>query len=383
MRLGKFILTAVSTVLVFNMFSASVVVNAETIPVCETDVSTGSDGNVIIGVEGYYVEGKQSAIDLINTYRLEACQNGYNGYTMADYVPIQWSDDLEYIARIRATESSITMSHQRTTGKSCFNIQSPDGERAWGEVLAWNWSESMLAGIKQWYGEKEDFLNNTGGETGHYTQMIDPDNKYVGIGTFICDLTQYYNTTCGEFSSTTSGSSYGFDYGNVVQKIEVRGDDSEISLSDSNDCIVYNQSKELSLSVSYLGSSAVTLQDKVAWSTSDSDIISINGNTAYAKNYGTATLTAKVGGLTKKFKFTVIDQLIGDVNGDSKIDSKDSVVILKAYASSIVGTKNELDSSIADVNEDGSIDSKDAVKILKYYASSLVGEVPASIKDFS
>ncbi len=63
-----------------------------------------------------------------------------NPLTMADYVPIRWSSDLEYIARIRAAEASVTMAHTRTNGASCFEIQSPNGIRSYGEILAWNWS---------------------------------------------------------------------------------------------------------------------------------------------------------------------------------------------------------------------------------------------------
>ena len=61
----------------------------------------------------------------------------------SDYVPIKWSSDLEYIARIRAAESGITMAHERTNGRDCFEIKSPNRVESSGEVLAWNWGKTM------------------------------------------------------------------------------------------------------------------------------------------------------------------------------------------------------------------------------------------------
>lgn len=65
--------------------------------------------------------------------------------------------------------------------------------------------------------------------------------------------------------------------------------------------------------------------------------------------------------------------VLGDVNKDNKVDSKDAVLVLKSYAESLVGGASSVDKVRGDVNKDGSVDSKDAVKILKYYAASLVG----------
>lgn len=35
--------------------------------------------------------------------------------------------------------------------------------------------------------------------TGHYTSMIDPNDRYVGIGTFLNDSASFYNTTVAQF----------------------------------------------------------------------------------------------------------------------------------------------------------------------------------------
>ena len=63
---------------------------------------------------------------------------------------------------------------------------------------------------------------------------------------------------------------------------------------------------------------------------------------------------------------------VGDINGDSKIDSKDAVLVLKSYAESLVNGKKSTDLT-GDINGDKKVDSKDAVIILKYYAATLTG----------
>ena len=65
--------------------------------------------------------------------------------------------------------------------------------------------------------------------------------------------------------------------------------------------------------------------------------------------------------------------LHGDVNADSKVDSKDAVLILKEYATNLTKGSTGINKNAADVNSDGSVDSKDAVWVLKYYASTLTG----------
>lgn len=92
-----------SAVLFCTGLSLGSFASAEELPVLETDVSQASSGNLLIGIQGTYIDQISEALDLINSYRLEACQNGYpnpdgsGSLTMSDYEPIQWSDGLEYI----------------------------------------------------------------------------------------------------------------------------------------------------------------------------------------------------------------------------------------------------------------------------------------------
>ena len=71
---------------------------------------------------------------------------------------------------------------------------------------------------------------------------------------------------------------------------------------------------------------------------------------------------------------TVGDGLLGDVNGDGKVDQADAQMILDFEAKRI---DRELSLKTADVSGDGVIDSNDAVLILQYAAGTLK-EFPAA-----
>lgn len=288
--------------------------------VIRADVDTASDGCVLAGLYGEYIAEADAALSRINEIRREACEEGVRNpetgepLTEDDYVPIKWSWDLEYIARIRAAESALTGGHVRTNGSSCFDISSPNGVRSWGEVLAWNWSDSVTYGIDQWYSEKEDWVNQRAGAvTGHYTQMIDPTHLYVGIGTFCSDDVYYYNTTAGEFSTESglSESRMGMS-GTCVQMLEMsvnnvssegeilgrlhgaRGDTGRLLLAAASG---YDHSY-----------GNVYFLENVNWNSSDPAVVTVSGNgTTKALDGGTTLIQASAadGRISAEAEFVV------------------------------------------------------------------------------
>ena len=151
--------------------------------------SKPKNGNDFISIKGEFLsDSKESLLKRVNEIRLEACKEGIvnpatgKKLTMKDYVPIKWSAQLEMIAQQRAAEATVSQAHQRPNGERCFTVEY-NGYKSWGEVLAWNYS-GMQQGIEQWYEEKADWVYNTGGVTGHYTAMINPENTYIGLGGF-------------------------------------------------------------------------------------------------------------------------------------------------------------------------------------------------------
>lgn len=271
-----------------------------------TDVESASSNCTLLGVKGEYITQIPQALKRINEIRKEACQEGVRDpqtgspLKPSDYVPIKWSSDLEYIARIRAAESGITMAHQRTNGRAWSKISSPNHVRSFGEVLAWNWGKTMTDGIEQWYSEKSDWVNQVpGAVTGHYTSMIDPSNTYIGLGTFYSEDMRYPNTTAGEFSYETGlDETQGTAVKDCVQILEFAGSccSNEYRISGDVSAQADKTSQlRMTTDISFNGTTIKNLQvmDQIIWSSSDDSIASVDSNGSVTiHTCGKVTITA-------------------------------------------------------------------------------------------
>jgi len=281
------------------------------LPVIDTDVASPSAGCVFLGLKGSYVSDVTGALARINEIRMEACREGVDNpdnpgtpLTVSDYVPIKWSSGLEYIARIRAAESAVSLNHARLSGKDIW-FSSPSGVRSWGEVIAWNWSSGVTMGIDQWYGEKADWVNKTpGAVTGHYTQMIQPSHDYVGLGTFLCNDVRYFNTTVGQFSTSWyRWEQSGLDEtpmtftGDCIQKLEVKADYINGGALAGALSGVAGDTSALALAATVNGCNMLVTGD-VSWSSSAPGIASVDASgTVNAVSCGTASISASAPGV--------------------------------------------------------------------------------------
>lgn len=154
-------------------------VNDDTLP---------ADGCQYLVVKGFTDSEAEAALEYINQVRMEAClegvrdpRDGERHLTINDYVPLQWSTDLERIARIRVVEAYFTDYHDRLNGKDIWSIKS-NGVQSYFEDLAFG--AGMLSQITLYYREKTIWENRGSGVTGHYTSMINPSFKFVGMAEF-------------------------------------------------------------------------------------------------------------------------------------------------------------------------------------------------------
>ena len=168
----------------------------------------------MLGVYGSYFAQAKEALAKINEIRKEACEAGNirdprnSGRYLqpSDYVPLKWSSDLEYIARIRAAEAGIAFrfmdsGHDRLNEKGTFSIGS-NGITSSSEDLAYYYVKDMLEGVLLWYSEKQYWVKQDfSEETRHYTSMINPKYTYVGFGGFYSEAAPYPATMAGEFSA--------------------------------------------------------------------------------------------------------------------------------------------------------------------------------------
>lgn len=301
----------IAVVLLFVLLSSQASGTVSAAPTRAADVSRAGSGNVLVGVSGVYgYVGKGTILKRINEIRKEACTKGYpdpstgRKLTRADYVPIKWSFDLEWIAQLRAAECTVNEDHTRPNGQSCFSALYK-GVQSWGENLAWNYS-GLMGGIEQWYREKEDWVaGNKDKVTGHYTSMIEPQNRYIGLGCFRRDTGGWYGVAA-EFSSSNSGTEAKSKLkGKRLQMIEVgksRVKGLELNAPSS---IKIKKKKDLSVdcSIAYPGimggtnTSKGVLKKGITWKSSKPSVLSVSPTGKItAKKVGKAKITARING---------------------------------------------------------------------------------------
>jgi len=272
-----------------------------------------AEGNIVIGFSGaYYTETEEKILKRLNEIRLEACQEGFinpstgAALTMADYIPLQWSSDMEAIARLRAAEATISQSHTRPNGKGCFTVITTNREQSWAENLAWNYS-GVMQGIEQWYAEKEDWVNKTGKETGHYTSIINPDFRAIGIGAFRLSVGGWY-AVAQEFSSkTTLNMQKDSSQGDCVQPIEVAGNSiAKLEFTDGASFLANEgETYQLPLAVTS-GQLFGTFLEGGTWTSSDETVASADTKGKLsAKAKGTAVISVKAGNVSASITVTV------------------------------------------------------------------------------
>lgn len=216
---------------------------------------TPADGNVVMGFSGtYYTESADKILKRLNEIRLEACKEGVvnpntgQPLTLDDYKPLKWSSDLEAIARLRAAEATVSQSHTRPNGERCFTVTTSNNEKSWAENLAWNYS-GLMAGIEQWYGEKDDWVNKTGKTTGHYTSIISPGYNYVAVGAFRLTSGGWYSVA-QEFSYKSSlDEQKNSEQGKCTQYMEVQGSNVSKFAFDSDQAFALREGDTYQLSV--------------------------------------------------------------------------------------------------------------------------------------
>ena len=132
----------------------------------------------------------QAILDQINSYRREACYNGFpygsgplaRNLTPDDYVPITWSTALEEATMLRAAEASYTYYHNALS----FNGWYPVSYNAscTCEVLAFYCANAAEA-LEMWYSEKAAYLRGDYDSAGHYSMMIEPGHVSFAMAGFM------------------------------------------------------------------------------------------------------------------------------------------------------------------------------------------------------
>ena len=297
-------------------------------------------GNVIMGIEGEFVTiteaEKALLLARVNEIRKEACDEGVPSpvgqnvaLTSADYVPLKWSKLIELVAAMRAVEASVYFDHKRLAVNT--NVFTNNyGVSTNAENLAWNNSqptvEAILGGIEQWYEEKADWVNGTANAvTGHYTSMINPKMKYIGLAGFYNNAAAWHMTVTNQLSSKSGlDESVAGIGGKVTQKTEVNPDyiksltieGSNMMHVDETDTLIVRAAVEVTTPIATSHGEG-PLYTGLTWESSAPDIVAVDaeGNiTALAK--GAAVITAR---LNDDVAASSEINVINDIDPDLKV----------------------------------------------------------------
>lgn len=313
----KFICTAACVLAM--VFAMAMQVRAEE-TVYQTDRTTPNMNCSLVGIRGKYAIQQQEVMDQLNKIRYEACEQGVmhpetrQKLTLEDYVPLEWSSDLEYIARIRAAEASVWPQGTRPNGESCLDLKSPGEEHSYSENLSLNQQENMLSGINEWYAEKNAWVANGNKGLGYYTSIINPSYRYVGVGEFLNENGYSKNTVVAEFGMSTDNHEIPDVEMNkaCVQTIEIKNSYLG-SMSSSNTIqMIEGDGRKLQAEFDITFSDGkkipVMLLGNLAWSSDNPEIVSVDEkNYLLAKKEGRATVTAQSDN-DSKIVFTVLVQ---------------------------------------------------------------------------
>ena len=251
-------------------------------------------------------------IDMINGFRTGSDawywnQDNATKTTCANLGKLTYDYALEQAAMLRAAEIAVSFSHTRPNGGSCFDALSSLPLYAMGENIAAGQTTAASA-FTSW---REDNYGYAG--QGHRRNMLNSGFTAVGIGHVTFNGVHYWVQNFG--SPNTGAPATAVADG--ARTVPVAIDDAMIAqkaLKPAKASLTVTAGKSAALPSVSLSltvrdrwpSSPLTLRaSSPVWTSSNSSVAAISGNTVVGKKAGTATLTAKANGLQTAVAVTV------------------------------------------------------------------------------
>ena len=301
----------------------------------EADVTTPGTDCVLVYVKCNFLSTpKEDLLNKINAIRYEACaqgmpdpRNSSRRLTLSDYVPIKWSNTLEFMAQIRACEVGLYRSHSRPGGRFSYGSMTYNGITTLNECLAWKGGADIPTGINMWYGEKGSWAGGSWSGTSHYRAMINPNYTYVAFAGF----SGGWNTISAEF---TSGSGYDesqIDSSKTIyQAIEVKTSSITSFGVDSSLTLVNGKATKpgMTATTAYTNTYGVIPHYNISSTSSNPSIATANGKGfVTAHDCGTTDITYTFAGrsgtchVTSYYSTIVPDELIKRIYGHDRYDT--------------------------------------------------------------
>lgn len=391
--------------------------------ILEADVDDAiNSGNLSLELKGtYHTETAQKILARLNEMRKEACDKGYidpstgEKLTPSDYdtekgkmKKLTWSEDMEAIARLRAAEASVYLSHTRPNGESCLTLRTENGAVSRSENLAWNY-DGLMHGIEQWYAEMDEYVEKgKTKETGHYASIISTKYNQIGVGCFYNDekyapypytvaMEMSYATNLDKTKDTTVGKTtvaIEFD-GDFVTAIGIPEENIPFMLVGEKADVVCNATVNYKCPMYADVKRTITapVDMGLTWSSSDESVATVNvAGAVTGKKAGVTTIKAVFDGLSTDIELEIFPEgtsplVVKDLPKTTylvseKEDFKGAVVINRKNGKSAKLTDSDCKVTGFSTEKPGKVTIKVAFDKLETSFDILVLEVPKFNTDY-
>ncbi len=259
----------------------------------------------------YYQSDARTVLDMINEFRTGDdawCWNEDDTEKIyyTDLKPYVYDYELEKAAMQRAAEASVFFSHMRADGQSCYSTFWEVGltqDNSYGECLAHGSNMNSEIAFTAWQESDKKYIDQ-----GHRQIML--SDRYTACGIACCKVKN--NRFWALIVSEESISADPIPADNSEHIAVIHANDEYLDKwKMENDTIVLEPGKTGSVSdfnrlvAVYVGRS-VTVQNALSWTSSDTSVISVGGDSFIAHKEGTAVLTATAPDNKKTVQFNVI-----------------------------------------------------------------------------
>ena len=162
----------------------------------EAPVITEKSNTKVTGT--YYQSDSRKMLKKINKFRTG--KNAWyrdeagNKIRLKDLIPLEYDYTLEQAAMKRAAELTVSFSHTRPNGQSCFSLYDGKGYMAMGENIAYGYPD-VKSVLEAWKETNEPYSGQ-----GHRRNMLSQHFTCIGIACFEVDGIKYW---VQEFGSPT------------------------------------------------------------------------------------------------------------------------------------------------------------------------------------
>ena len=237
------------------------------------------------------------------------------GISREEYLNPKWSYAMERLAIQRIAEVlSYELGHTRPNGGSPWTV-SYNGVQSGSEILSWG-DSTVAQAINHWATEKADWVGKTGGVTGHYTTLIDP--KYSSYGFAGANQWRWAGeaTTRSDNDNPTNWS------GDLTFTLPMEASHFQNAELQTPVSLSVGQTHAIAMSEVYSGGqydNDTNLRYILSLKSSDTNIVSVDGDKIVGIKPGTATITVASGDQTRDITVNVVAAKITSVSNPTGI----------------------------------------------------------------